>query len=686
MWQGGVVTKKHFLTYLALCTMAIAQPILDLYGNNITVFSAAKLTPLEVLVFVLAIVVVPPVIAVALDRISSLFGPRVNEAFRLWLLAGLSFFLGLAIARWVGLNNNIGSVAMGTFFGVLIPVGFDKYKPIREWSRWLSVVSVAVVAGAVLQMQPVLFQSDGPVSDAVIGKTDVGVLQLVLDEFPLFAILGDDGEINAERFPGFAALAAESTWFRDSVAPSNFTHQAVPALFASVLPPKEGSPFLAEYPKNIFTMFAKVADVSGVEPVSSLCPSSVCQREGVQTTGVDVTRMKNFFRDASYVYGQRVLPPVARKKVPSIDGTWGGFGAVAEKFKEQFNIGALGQSDAITKGVDSFLASKTPAVHVVHALIPHAPWRLTPDNRIAPLSPAITTSNPDSIDGVRDTYQTFLYQLSAVDSSVLDMMKRLKASKRWDSTMLIVTADHGISFIPAMPQRHSDFSDMSQSDDVYRIPTFIKFPQQQAPSISDCPISNLDIVPTIVDVLQTTTSWTFAGTSIAGDCPLGRTRKVVSATGESHIFTAGFSDAVKRSQHYAELVSNAGAIRRVAAVGSSANLIGTPIRVSGSADGVAGWTLKQKSMFSNVKTGRGASIPSLIFGTVITTTEMPEGTEGIVTINGIAAGVIGELSLASGTVEYTALLDYTLLTKGKHEVGLVLRTPDGSLFNVGAPR
>ena len=680
------MTKKHFLTYMALCTMAIAQPVLDLYGNNITVFSAAKLTSLEVMAFVLAIVLVPPVIAVVLDRFSALFGNRVNEAFRLLLMGFLSFFFGLAVARWVGLNNNIGSVAMGTVFGVLIPVGFDKFKPVREWSRWLSVVSVAVVASAVVQMQPVLFQTDGPTSDAVVGNSDIGVLQLVLDEFPLFAILDSNGNINAERFPGFAELASVSTWFRDSVAPSNFTHQAVPALFASVLPPQEGSPFLAEYPKNIFTLFADVADVSGVEPVSSLCPSSVCDRGGLESSGVDSVRMKNFFRDASYVYGQRVLPPFVRKKVPSIDGTWGGFGAVAEKFKEQFNIGALGQSDAITKGVDSFLKSYTPAVHVVHALIPHAPWRLTPDNRIAPLSPSITTSNPDSVDGVRDAYQTFLYQLSAVDSSVLDMLKRLKASKRWDTTMLIVTADHGISFIPTMPQRHSDFSDMAQSDDVYRVPTFIKFPQQRAAVISDCPITNLDIVPTIVDVLQTTTTWTFAGTSIANDCPLGRTRKVVSATGQSQVFTAGFSDTIKRTQHYAELVSNVGAIRRVAAVGSSADLIGTPIRASGSADGVAGWTLKQKAMFSNVKTGRGASIPSLVFGTVITTKEMPEGTEGIVTINGIGAGVIGELSLANGTIDYTALLDYTLLTKGKHEVGLVLRTPDGLLFNVGAPR
>lgn len=665
--------------------MAIAQPILDLYGKNITVFSAAKLTPQEVLLFVALVMVVPPAVAVGLDRLSAQFGPRVNESFRLWLLGGLSFFFGLAVARWVGVNNNVGSVLLGSVFGLAIPFGFNKYKAVREWSRWLSVVSIAVVAGALLQMQPVLLQTNGAESDAILKNQDIGVFQLVLDEFPLHSLLSADGTINEERFPGFAQLAKESTWFRDSVAASNFTHQAVPALLASVVPPKEGSPFLAEYPKNIFTLFAQAADVSGVEPVSSLCPVSVCGGSGTQTSGVDSTRMKNFLRDASYVYGQRVLPPVIRKKVPSIDGTWGGFGAVAEKFKEQFSIGPLGQSDAITTGVDKYLKSKAPAVHVVHALVPHAPWRLTPDNRVAPLSPSITTSNPDSADGVRDTYQTFLYQLSAVDASMLEMMTRLKASEKWNNTMLVVTADHGISFIPTMPQRHSDFSDMQQSDDIYRVPTFIKFPNQNGPIVSDCPISNLDLLPTVVDVLGVTTSWNFAGVSLAGACPEGRERRVVSATGESAVFEKGFSEVLVRARHYAGLVSNEGPIQNVAAIGASASLIGTRIQTSATSSLVTSWSLKQKSMFENVKAGRGEAVPSLVFGSVNISGELPEGTEGIITVDGVAAGVIGELSLASGKVEFTALLDYRLLTAGTRTVALVVRAPDGSLTNVGVP-
>ena len=46
LWQGGGVMRRHFLTYLALSTMAVAQPVLDLYGKNPTIFSASKMSTL----------------------------------------------------------------------------------------------------------------------------------------------------------------------------------------------------------------------------------------------------------------------------------------------------------------------------------------------------------------------------------------------------------------------------------------------------------------------------------------------------------------------------------------------------------------------------------------------------------------------------------------------------------------
>ncbi len=669
--------RRHFLTYLALSTMSIAQPILDLYGKNPTVFSAAKLSSLEVAFFVLIVVLIPALLATALDRATRFFGPKVNEATRLWLIAFLSFLLGIAVARWVHVSGNLGAFGLGFFFAAVLPIAYDRKKAIREWSRWLSVLSIAVTASVVLQLQPILFESNGPASDAVIAKKDVTVLQVVFDEFPLYSLLGADGKINAERFPGFAELANGSTWYRNNVAESNFTHQAVPAILSSSIPKQSGGPFLAEYPKNIFTLFAGKTTVGGIEPVTSLCPKNVCKNTSTANAAFEFGRFKKFLRDASYVYGQRVLPPILRSHIPSIEGTWGGFGAVANKFKEQFDVGALSQVDSLNEGVKSLTDDKGSRVQVVHALLPHAPWRITPDHRVAPLSNSISTSNPESEDGIRDTYQTFLYQVGAADRAMAKVVADLKAAGRWDKTMVVVTADHGISFIPTLPQRHTDFTEQDAVNDIYRVPTFIKYPGQKSGVVSDCAMTNLDLLPTIIEVTGTKTSWKFAGSSIASSCPSNRVRRVVSATGETSVLKDGFEKAVERAAHYATVVSNIGPARRVAAVGLSAELIGRPIASSELNSIVTAWTMNQKAMFSNVSDERGARVPSLLTGLVRINGSFDEGTEGIIAVDGIAAGVIGELSGARGLVSYTAILDYTLLTKGSHSVELFIRDANG---------
>jgi hypothetical protein len=96
--------------------------------------------------------------------------------------------------------------------------------------------------------------------------------------------------------------------------------------------------------------------------------------------------------------------------------------------------------------------------------------------------------------------------------------------------------------------------------------------------------------------------------------------------------------------------------------------------------------VNQKKSFTNVSDQRGAKVPSLVTGNVRLSAPLEVGTEGIIAINGVAAGVIGELSGARDVVPYTAILDYTLLTPGDHSVELFMRTPDGAVTKVGSPR
>ncbi|MGA0864035.1 MAG: sulfatase-like hydrolase/transferase, partial [Ilumatobacteraceae bacterium] len=320
-----------------------------------------------------------------------------------------------------------------------------------------------------------------------------------------------------------------------------------------------------------------------------------------------------------------------------------------------------------------------PRVSVVHVLAPHAPWRLTPDLRVTPQSPEISTKNPDDEDGVRDTYQAFLHQLAATDRVVAEMIDDLKASGRWDDTLLVVSADHGISFRASQPQRHTDFSDMGQSDDIFRVPLFVKYPGQRAGETSDCPVSNLDIVPTIVDVTDTQTSWQFDGVSLAGPCPTDRVREVRSATGETAVMSEDFQAVVARVGVYDEMVDADGPVERVVAVGRSAALIGTQMPKTVVDDRVVSWTLTQRKSFDAVAGSRGTSAPGQVTGTIELSRPLPSGTEGILAVSGRAAAVLGELSGAEGTVKFTAILDHRALTPGPHTVQLWVRTPDGSL-------
>lgn len=677
--------NRHFWTYLALSTMAVAQPILDLYGKNITVFSAAKLSRLEVVVFLGLVLLAPALGAMALDSFSKLFGPRVNESVRILLISVFSGVLGFAVARWVKVEGSKAAFALALAFAVVLPWAFDKSRAVREWSRWLAVLALVVGANAVVQMRPVLSAAKGPDTDAVVGRKDVSVLQIVFDEFPLYPLIGPDGTINAERFPGFAALASQSTWYRNNIAASNFTHMAVPAVLASSEPKMKGGPFLYQYPHNIFTLFAGTTTVGGIEPVTSLCPVRVCGQSGAAAGSFNTGRFGRFMQDAAAVYGQRVLPPYLRKYLPSIEGAWGGFDAVATKFKKQFSLGALGQPNAVQRAAEALVADPNPRVEVVHALLPHAPWRLTADLRVTPLSKEISTTNPRDTDGVLDTYQSFLHQVGAADTAILGLMKTLKDAGRWDDTLIVVTADHGISFVPGLQQRHTRFGKMFQADDVFRVPTFIKYPRQAEGNVNDCPMTNLDLLPTIIDVTGTTTAWQFAGKSVAGECPQGRERKVRSATGETGVFTRGFEAVRERAEYYAGQVTNVGPMSKVAAVGASAPLIGTVLAGAADGDGSTTWTLTQKNWFRNVKGLPATRVPALITGHVTTTSGFARGTEGIVTVDGVAAGVLGELSGKSGKVQYTAILDYSLIGKGAHTVELYLRSADGHLTRIGQP-
>lgn len=677
---------RRFVTYLALATIAVSQPLLDLYGTNLTVFSAAKVGQLEIGVFIVLVMLVPALLATVVDRFSARFGPVVHRAVETTLVFLFLFVFGMVVLRWLKVERDYLVYPACVVCAFVLVRLYSSRASLRQWVSWLSIVAVAVLATFVLQAQAILFPGPTTFADASIGRKDVPVFMVIMDEAPLYAMLGTDGDINAERFPNFAALAQQSTWYRDNTAISNFTHQAVPGIMASKIPQRDDSPFLALHPKNIFTLLGDKMNVDATEPVTSLCPSDVCSNTE-QATGFSGSRLWSFLKDALVIYGQRTLPYYSRRGLPDTEHGWGGFGAVESRFVEQLKTGALGQANAIVDGARDLVdASKdgTAAVRLVHALVPHAPWYMTPDQRITSIPVYSTTSNPESGDGTRDNYQRFLHQFIGTDRAIGQAVAVLKDAGIWDKALVIVTADHGISFVPGKQQRNVVLKDRDRVLDIYKVPTFVKYPNQRTGETSDCASSNLDLLPTVIDVLDVSTTWEFLGASLAEGCPKRDKRPIETATGKRGSVAESFTDLRRRVAYYDNVVSADGGVSTVAAVGASSKLIGQRLDVTAVTDKILKWTVSRPQDFVNLTSEPGSRVAVTVNGGIVSAA-FEVGTEGILTIDGIAAGVIGELSGAEGIYGYTAVIDSTLMTPGDHVVELVVRAPDGTLTSAGPP-
>jgi hypothetical protein len=94
-----------------------------------------------------------------------------------------------------------------------------------------------------------LFLVDSPVSKLVFPEqaeaktvavdSRTPVVVVVFDEFPTISLMDRGQHVDAARFPNFAALARDATWFRSATTVHPHTEQAVPAILTGQLP-KQG--------------------------------------------------------------------------------------------------------------------------------------------------------------------------------------------------------------------------------------------------------------------------------------------------------------------------------------------------------------------------------------------------------------------------------------------------------------
>jgi hypothetical protein len=486
----------------ALWAFAFAQPLLELLGRNPEFFVARQNTGGDIVLFALALVLVPPLLMLLAEAAAAAVGRRTYLALHLALVALIVAVFVVQLEKRVFGGPASLMIVLALAAGALFAWALLRARFVR------SLLDVLSVAPAVFLAIFLLFSDT---SELVLPQDDTGALGvkvpgtapvviLVFDELPTATLMDSRGRLDRRRFPGFARLASQATWYPNNTTVADFTGRAVPAIFTGSSPGYRTLPIASAQPNSIFSLLGGAYRLHVEEAVTELCPETLC---GEADRPSQLDRLTGLARDLRYVEGRLILPPALANELPDVSTTFGDFGnneggdqrggAFARdlftppdpaEFERFF--------DAIPEGPRT--------LSVIHMELPHEPWRFLPDGQsyagrdVSNLNSENAARWGVGSAGIASAQQRHYLQTGYADRLVGLMIDRLRAAGTWDDALVVVTADHGISFLPGVPRRVAVPRNLGG---VANPPLLIKLPGQRRGRVSPAHTRTVDILPTI---------------------------------------------------------------------------------------------------------------------------------------------------------------------------------------------
>jgi hypothetical protein len=296
------------------------------------------------------------------------------------------------------------------------------------------------------------------------------IVMLVFDEFPLSSLMDADGRIDAERYPAFAELARTANWYRGATAVHDSTAHAVPAMLDGRYPRSGTKSNVYSHPGNLFTLLADRYELHISEEATGLCPTSMCKAPAT-TTASNLSHGK-VMRFRRFVRGVRT-----------------------------------------TEG---------PALWFKHTLLPHVPWMYYPSstryriNSPEPI-PDLNGTSGFSVPWVmKVAYQRHLIQVGLADRLLGELVARLERTGLFDDALVVVAADHGISFHTGRLRRALSQRNVA---DIAPVPLLVKLPGQRRGRVFDRHVETIDVLPTILDAARVHVALPMDGRSMLRPAP-----------------------------------------------------------------------------------------------------------------------------------------------------------------------
>jgi hypothetical protein len=506
-----------------LSGFAIAQPLLDVTGKSPDFFLFRRADRLDIVVLVLGVLLLPALLVWAAEVVVGLVSEGVRRFLHLAAITGLFSLLAIEVAKKLTDLRGPLLVAIAVAAGVLAAVLYLRQSWLRLWLRYLApapllfallFLLLSPTSKLVLPEQAESADDQAPVAAATGDQPPL--VMILFDEFPLSSLLNSKGQVDRRVYPNFAELASQSTWYRNATGVAGYTPWAMPAMLTGNYPAKVKAPSYTEYPDNMLTLFGRYYDLKVYETISQLCPPSRCR----STAGnLDRVGLRAVLGDSARVFKEIVSPYDAAVDPASfIDQT-----AADEAAKDgkpldpqfRFNQLRLNQPSRFNDFLAGLEDTRRPTMHFLHLLLPHAPWRYLPSGNeynYKTFGRGFKSSQTPA-QAIDLGHQRHLLQLAYTDGLIGQVIDKLKAEGIWDESLVVMGADHGEGWVPGEKPRSLG---KTNAPDLMWVPQFIKAPGQDTGVVDDRNWEQVDLLPTIADLVNIQVPWKMEGVSQTG--------------------------------------------------------------------------------------------------------------------------------------------------------------------------
>jgi hypothetical protein len=335
----------------------------------------------DIVLFALALTLFPPAALAAVELGVGVASQAAAAALHLLFIGGLVAVIVLHTLTKSDALEGLDALVTAGVVGAAGALLYWRANAVRAFMSFLLVAPLVFLA---------LFLFRSPVSKLVFPElaeaktvavsSRTPVVLVVFDELPTVALMNRSEHVDARRFPNFAALAKNATWFRSATTVHPHSEQAVPAILTGQLPKQGALPIFAAHHQNLFTFLGSSYTLNVVEALTHLCPPKLCKKRKRATQQLDAganDETGSLASDTGIVYLHLLLPNPYAAHLPPISNTWGNFGG-----NEQAETQAqpyCGRN--ICRLASLIAAERKPALYFVHSLLPHVPWLYLPSGR-----------------------------------------------------------------------------------------------------------------------------------------------------------------------------------------------------------------------------------------------------------------------------------------------------------------